>query len=68
MQGLAQRYAEESKAVTDKLIAINRLDGVATAEIMNIANAKLVTDKPMDGGSVAVFRWRDVRRLDRPGR
>jgi|JI10StandDraft_1071094.scaffolds.fasta_scaffold13443_2 hypothetical protein len=55
MQGLAQRYAEESKAVTDKLIAINRLDGVATAEIMNIANAKLVTDKPMDGGSVAVF-------------
>ncbi|MBK6593354.1 MAG: hypothetical protein IPG23_11740 [Burkholderiales bacterium] len=27
MQGLAQRCAEESKAVTDKLIAINRLDG-----------------------------------------
>ncbi|WP_114968076.1 DUF3482 domain-containing protein [Rhodoferax ferrireducens] len=55
MQGLAQRYAEGSKAVTDKLIAINRLDGEAAAEIMKIANAKLVTDKPMDGGAVTVL-------------
>lgn len=55
MQGLAQRYAEASKAVTDKLIVINRLDGEATAEIMKIANAKLVTDKPVDGGTVTVL-------------
>ena len=54
MQGLAQRYAERSKAVTDELIAINRLDGEATAEIMKIAYTKLVTDKPVDGGSMAV--------------
>lgn len=55
IKGLAQRYAENSKAVTDKLIAINRLDGTSTAEIINFANAKLVTDKPVDSGSAAVL-------------
>ena len=55
MEGLAQRYAERSKAVTDKLIAINRLDGEAASEVMNIANTKLVTDKPMDTGTTAVL-------------
>jgi hypothetical protein len=55
MQGLAQRYAEASKTVTDQLITINRLDGTATAEIMQLANAKLVTDKPLEGGTAAVM-------------
>ena len=55
MQGLAQRYAEASKAVTDKLIAINRLDGEAAADIMHMANTKLVTDKPFDGATAAVL-------------
>ncbi len=55
IKGLAQRYAENSKAVTDKLIAINRLDGTSTVEIINFANAKLVTDKPVDSGSAAVL-------------
>ncbi len=55
MRGLAQRYAEQSQTVADKLIAINRLDGVATAEILKIANTKPVTDKPVDSGSVAVL-------------
>ncbi len=55
MQGLAQRYAEGTKAVADKLIAINRLDGESTAEIMQLANAKLVTDKPVDSESTAVL-------------
>ena len=54
MQGLAQRYAEGTKAVTDKLIAINRLDGVSASEIVETADAKLVTDKPVDGGSSAL--------------
>ena len=54
LQGLAQRYAQASKAVTEQLIAINRLEGAATADIMHIANAKLVTDQPLDGGSAAV--------------
>lgn len=54
MQGLAQRYAEGSKAVTDKLIAINRLDGETAAEIVNFANTKLVTDQPVDGESSAL--------------
>ena len=55
IQGLAQRYAETSKAVTDKLIVINRLNGQAAAEIMNMANTKLVTDKPLDGGALTVL-------------
>ena len=55
MQGLAQRYAEESKAVTDKLIAINRLDGETVAEILKFADTKLVTDKPVDGGTTTVL-------------
>ena len=54
MQGLAQRYAEATKAVTDKLIAINRLDGVSASEIVAAADSKLVTDKPVDGGSSAL--------------
>ena len=55
MQGLAQRYAEGTKAVTDRLIAINRLDGESAAEIMKIASTKLVTDKPVDGESTAIL-------------
>lgn len=55
MQGLAQRYAEGTKALTDQLIAINRLDGVAAVEIMKIADAKLVTNQPVDGGTTAVL-------------
>ena len=55
VQGLAQRYAEGSKTLTDKLIAINRLEGVAASEILNIANMKLVTDKPVDGGTLSVI-------------
>jgi len=55
MQGLAQRYAVASKAVTDQLIAINRLEGTATADIMQLANPKLVTDKPLEGGTAAVM-------------
>lgn len=55
MQGLAQRYAEASKTVTEQLIAINRLDGTASADIMQLANAKQVTDKPLEGGTAAVL-------------
>jgi hypothetical protein len=55
MQGLAQRYAERSKAVTDKLIAINRLGGETAAEVMKIADTKLVTDRPLDGGTTTVL-------------
>ena len=54
MQGLAQRYAEQTKAVTDKLIAINRLDGVSAAEIMELAEEKLAVHKPVDASSSAL--------------
>mgnify|MGYP001189155948 CR=1 FL=1 len=55
MQGLAQRYAEGTKAVTDKLIVINRLGGESAAEFLTIADTKLETDKPLDGGSTTIF-------------
>ena len=54
MQGLAQRYAEQTKAVTDQLIAINRLDGVSAAEIMELAEDKLAVHKPVDASSSAL--------------
>lgn len=54
MQGLALRYAEKTKLLTDTLIAINRLDGVSAAEIMEIANEKLAVHKPVDASSSAV--------------
>ena len=41
MQSLAQRYAEQTKGVTDKLIALHRLDGVSAAEIMEMAPEKV---------------------------
>jgi urease gamma subunit len=55
MQGLAQRYGEATKAVTDRLIAINRLDGESAAEIIKIADTKLVTDRPVDGATTTVL-------------
>ena len=54
MQGLALRYAEKTKLLTDTLIAIHRLDGVSAAEIMEIANEKLAVLKPVDASSSAV--------------
>ena len=54
MQGLALRYAEKTKLLTDTLIAIHRLDGVSAAEIMEIANEKLAVHKPVDASSSAV--------------
>jgi hypothetical protein len=55
LQDLAQRYADSSKAVTDRLIAINRLDGECAAEIVKAASTKLETDKPVDAGSATLF-------------
>lgn len=54
MQSLAQRYAEQTKGVTDKLIALHRLDGVSAAEIMEMANGKLAIHKPVDASSSAL--------------
>lgn len=54
-QSLAQRYAESTKTVTDRLITINRLDGASAAEIVKAASAKLTTAKPLDAGSAGVF-------------
>ena len=54
MQSLAQRYAEQTKSVTDKLIALHRLDGVSAAEIMEMANGKLAIHKPVDASSSAL--------------
>lgn len=54
MQGLALRYAEKTKLLTDTLIAIHRLGGVSAAEIMEIANEKLAVHKPVDASSSAV--------------
>lgn len=54
LQGLAQRYAEKTKQLTDTLIAIHRLDGVSAAEIMEMAHGQLAVQQPVDAPSSAV--------------
>lgn len=54
LQGLAQRYAEKTRQLTDTLIAINRLDGVSAAEILDMAHGQLAVHQPVDASSSAV--------------
>jgi hypothetical protein len=54
LQGLAQRYAEKTRQLTDTLIAIHRLDGVSAAEIMEMAHGQLAVQQPVDAPSSAV--------------
>ena len=55
MQGLAQRYAESTKKVTEELIHINRLNVEAATKILANAEMKPETDRPWDGGSSTIF-------------
>ena len=48
MEALAQRFMGTTKAVTDKLIEINRLTGVSSGEIVETANEKFSFDTPVD--------------------
>lgn len=48
MQGLAQRFMESTQAVSDELIAINRLSGVTSAEIVQASREKFFVDAPVD--------------------
>jgi len=54
MQSLAQRFMEETKTVTDKLIAINRLAGVSSGKIVDMAGESFSIDGPIDE-SVSAF-------------
>lgn len=51
MRDLAQRFMEKSKSVTDKLIVINRLNGVSASEIFEVADKKFTVDRPADQSS-----------------
>jgi hypothetical protein len=53
MQSLAQRFMDETKTVTDKLIAINRLGGVSSGEIVEKAGASFSIDGPIDESTSA---------------
>lgn len=54
MQGLAQRYAERTKALTETLIGINRLDGVSVADIMDVAAGQVLINQPVNGATTAI--------------
>jgi Domain of unknown function (DUF3482)/50S ribosome-binding GTPase len=54
MESLAQRFMDETTAVTDKLIGINHLTGVSTAEIVEIASEKFAVDAPVDASKSAL--------------
>lgn len=55
MQELAQRYADRTKALTDELIAINRLGGgVSAADILEAAALEKTINAPVDGATSAV--------------
>lgn len=54
MESLAQRFMDETKAVTDKLIVINRLTGVSAGEIVKMADQKFSIDGPVDESTSAL--------------
>jgi hypothetical protein len=54
MQSLAQRFMDETKTVTDKLIAINRLAGVSSGEIVEKVSESFSIDGPIDESTSAV--------------
>lgn len=54
MESLAQRFMDETKAVTDKLIVINRLTGVSAGEIVKMAGEKFSIDGPVDESTSAL--------------
>ena len=54
MEDLAQRFMDTTKAVTDKLIEVNRLTGVSSGEIVETANESFSFDVPVDESASAL--------------
>lgn len=54
MQALAQRLMVETKSLTDQLIAIHRLAGVSSGELVDATSDKFHFDKPVDEESSAL--------------
>ena len=54
MESLAQRFMDETRAVTDTLIDINRLTGVSSAEIVEAVSEKFSVDAPVDESASAL--------------
>jgi len=55
MESLAQRYAERTKALADRLVAIYRLDGVNAAEVLRVATEQLRVDAPVNGSTSSLL-------------
>ena len=54
MESLAQRFMDETKAVTDKLIVINRLNGVSAGDIVETTVEKFSIHGPLDESTSAL--------------
>ena len=54
MESLTQRFMNETKAVTDKLIVINRLNGVSAGDIVETAVERFSINRPLDEPTSAV--------------
>ncbi len=54
MEAMAQRYMEQTKALTGRLIEINRLSGVSSAEILRTAGTQFSVDGPVDESTTAL--------------
>ncbi|PZP30736.1 MAG: hypothetical protein DI603_14545 [Roseateles depolymerans] len=47
MEALAQRFAECTKDLANQLVAVNRLDGVSSAEVLQVATEQLCVNGPL---------------------
>jgi hypothetical protein len=54
LKSLAQRFMDETKTVTDKLIEINRLTGASPGEIVEIVSENFSVDAPIDESASAL--------------
>ncbi len=54
MESMAQRFMNETKTVTDKLIAINRLTGVSAGEIVETAGEMFSIAAPLEESTSAL--------------
>lgn len=55
MEGLAERVATRTKELADRLLAINRLEGVNAAEVIGVVATQLRVDAPVDASTSSLI-------------
>ncbi|MBK6851958.1 MAG: DUF3482 domain-containing protein [Burkholderiales bacterium] len=55
MESLAQRFAERTKDLADRLVTINRLDGVNAAQVLRVVAEQLSVDAPVNASTSSLL-------------